>query len=60
MDDVTEALPDIVDFVEKTVTEPCIIDGEVVAVDEDVVTVDFDPERSGQSLTFDVEVIDVE
>ena len=34
MDDVTEALPDIVDFVEKTVTEPCIIDGEVVAVDD--------------------------
>jgi DNA ligase-1 len=34
MDDVTEALPDIVDFVNRTVTEPCIIDGEVVAVDE--------------------------
>jgi len=34
MDDVTAALPDIVDFVERTVTDPCIIDGEVVAVDD--------------------------
>jgi DNA ligase-1 len=34
MDDVTAALPDIVDFVERTVTEPCLIDGEVVAVDD--------------------------
>jgi DNA ligase-1 len=34
MDDVTAALPDIVNFVERTVTEPCIIDGEVVAVDD--------------------------
>ena len=34
--------------------------GEVVAVDDDVVTVDFDPERSGQVLTFEVEVLEVE
>lgn len=34
MDDVTAALPDIVDFVAATASEPCIIDGEVVAVDE--------------------------
>ena len=34
MDDVTTALPDVVDAVRQSVTEPCIIDGEVVAVDE--------------------------
>lgn len=34
--------------------------GEVVAVDGETVTVDFDPERAGQSLTFDVEVLEVE
>ncbi|MFB6159739.1 MAG: peptidylprolyl isomerase [Haloferacaceae archaeon] len=34
--------------------------GEVVALDDDAVTVDFDPERSGQTLTFDVEVLAVE
>lgn len=34
--------------------------GEVVDVDDDTVTVDFDPERSGQILTFDVEVIEIE
>ncbi len=34
MDDVTAALPDIVDFVRQSVTEPCILDGEVVAVDD--------------------------
>lgn len=34
--------------------------GEVVAVDGETVTVDFDPERAGQSLTFDVEVLEIE
>ncbi|WP_253738692.1 ATP-dependent DNA ligase LigA [Halohasta salina] len=34
MDDVTAALPDIVDVVRQSVTEPCILDGEVVAVDD--------------------------
>src|SRR6056297_585789 len=34
MDDVTAALPDIVDFVRESVTRPCILDGEVVAVDD--------------------------
>ncbi|WP_340101453.1 FKBP-type peptidyl-prolyl cis-trans isomerase [Salinibaculum salinum] len=34
--------------------------GEVVEVTDDSVTVDFDPERSGEMLTFDVEVLDVE
>ena len=34
--------------------------GEVVKVDDDSVTVDFDPERSGQELTFDVEVLEIE
>lgn len=34
--------------------------GEVVAVDDATVTVDFDPERSGQALTFDVEVLEIE
>lgn len=34
--------------------------GEVVAVDTDTVTVDFDPERSGEILSFDVEVLEVD
>ncbi|MFO7834890.1 MAG: DNA ligase, partial [Halohasta sp.] len=34
MDDVTAALPDVADFVRRSVTEPCILDGEVVAVDD--------------------------
>jgi peptidyl-prolyl cis-trans isomerase B (cyclophilin B) len=34
--------------------------GEVVAVDGEAVTVDFDPERSGETLTFEVEVAEVE
>lgn len=34
--------------------------GEVVSVDSDSVTVDFDPDRSGQVLTFDVEVLEIE
>lgn len=33
--------------------------GEVVAVDDESVTVDFDPERSGQTPTFDVEVLEI-
>lgn len=33
--------------------------GVVVAVDDETVTVDFDPERSGQTLTFDVEVPEI-
>jgi len=34
MDDVTAGLPEIVEFVDECATQPCIIDGEVVAVDE--------------------------
>ena len=34
MDDVTAALPDVVRDVRQSVTEPCILDGEVVAVDD--------------------------
>ncbi|MEA1931099.1 MAG: ATP-dependent DNA ligase LigA [Euryarchaeota archaeon] len=34
MDDVTAALPDVVEFVRESVTDPCILDGEVVAVDD--------------------------
>ena len=34
--------------------------GEVVAHDETSVTLDFDPERSGETLTFDVEVLEIE
>ncbi len=34
--------------------------GEVVSADEESVTVDFDPARSGQVLTFEVEVLDIE
>jgi FKBP-type peptidyl-prolyl cis-trans isomerase 2 len=29
-------------------------------VGDETVTVDFDPERSGQTLTFDVEVLEIE
>ncbi|QIB74534.1 ATP-dependent DNA ligase [Halogeometricum borinquense] len=35
MDDVTDALPEIVEFVEEHVDVPVILDGEVVAVDDD-------------------------
>ncbi|MFD1642012.1 ATP-dependent DNA ligase LigA [Halohasta litorea] len=34
MDDVTAALPDVVEFVRQSVTDSCILDGEVVAVDD--------------------------
>jgi len=34
MDDVTAALPDVVGFVRQSVTDSCILDGEVVAVDD--------------------------
>lgn len=34
--------------------------GTVVAADDESVTVDFDPDRSGQTLTFEVEVLEVE
>jgi len=33
--------------------------GEVVHVDEDVVRVDFNPRLAGETLTFEIEVIDV-
>ncbi|AFK19331.1 ATP-dependent DNA ligase [Haloferax mediterranei ATCC 33500] len=35
MEDVTNALPEIVEFVEDAVDEPAILDGEVVAMDDD-------------------------
>ncbi|MFB6361840.1 MAG: ATP-dependent DNA ligase LigA [Halobacteriales archaeon] len=35
MEDVTEALPEIVEFVEANAREPAILDGEVVAIDAD-------------------------
>ncbi|WP_411968579.1 ATP-dependent DNA ligase LigA [Haloferax sp. YSSS75] len=35
MEDVTDALPEVVEFVEATVTDPVILDGEVVAMDDD-------------------------
>jgi FKBP-type peptidyl-prolyl cis-trans isomerase 2 len=34
--------------------------GEVVDVDDETVTVDFDPERSDETLTFAVEVLEIE
>jgi peptidylprolyl isomerase len=34
--------------------------GEVVCADAETVTVDFDPERAGETLTFEVEVLAVE
>ncbi|GGN11066.1 peptidyl-prolyl cis-trans isomerase [Halarchaeum nitratireducens] len=34
--------------------------GEVVHVDEETVRVDFNPELAGETLTFEVEVVDVE
>ena len=34
MEDATDALPEIVEFVESTVTAPAMLDGEVVAVDD--------------------------
>ncbi|QLK26213.1 ATP-dependent DNA ligase [Natrinema zhouii] len=34
MEDVTEALPEVVEFAEETLEEPAILDGEVVAIDE--------------------------
>ncbi|CQH53974.1 DNA ligase (ATP) [Halobacterium hubeiense] len=35
MEDVTDALPELVEFVEEHVDAPVILDGEVVAVDDD-------------------------
>ncbi|QSW98906.1 ATP-dependent DNA ligase [Haloterrigena alkaliphila] len=35
MEDVTDALPEVVEFAEETLEEPAILDGEVVAIDED-------------------------
>jgi DNA ligase-1 len=35
MDDVTDALPEVVEFVAEHVDAPAILDGEVVAVDDD-------------------------
>jgi DNA ligase-1 len=35
MDDVTAALPEVVEFVEREVDVPVILDGEVIAVDDD-------------------------
>ena len=35
MEDVTDALPEVVEFVEETVAGPVILDGEVVAMDDD-------------------------
>lgn len=34
MEDVTEALPEVVEFAEETLERPAILDGEVVAVDD--------------------------
>ncbi|WP_200530520.1 ATP-dependent DNA ligase LigA [Halorubrum sp. LN27] len=35
MDDVTDALPEVVEYVESRISVPVILDGEVVAVDDD-------------------------
>ncbi|WP_049927189.1 ATP-dependent DNA ligase LigA [Halopiger goleimassiliensis] len=35
MEEVTDALPEIVEFAEETLEGPAILDGEVVAIDED-------------------------
>ncbi len=35
MEDVTDALPEVVEFAEETLEEPAILDGEVVAIDDD-------------------------
>ena len=35
MEDVTDALPEVVEFADERVDEPVILDGEVVAVDDD-------------------------
>jgi len=35
MEDVTDPLPEVVEFVERALDEPVILDGEVVAVDDD-------------------------
>ncbi|MDQ2051941.1 ATP-dependent DNA ligase LigA [Natronolimnohabitans sp. A-GB9] len=35
MEDVTDALPEVVEYAEETLEEPTILDGEVVAIDDD-------------------------
>ncbi len=35
MEEVTDALPEVVEFAEDTLEEPAILDGEVVAIDDD-------------------------
>lgn len=34
--------------------------GEIIEVDDEVVTIDIDPTRSGQVLTFEVEVVEID
>ena len=41
MEDVTRALPEVVEFVEAECAAPAIVDGEVVAVDDDGETLPF-------------------
>ena len=33
--------------------------GEIIHVDEDVIRADFNPPLAGETLTFDIEIIDV-
>ncbi|OLZ41019.1 DNA ligase [Natrinema saccharevitans] len=35
MEEVTDALPEVVEFADETLEEPAILDGEVVAIDDD-------------------------
>ncbi|SDK74019.1 ATP-dependent DNA ligase LigA [Natronorubrum texcoconense] len=35
MEDVTDALPEVVEYADETLEEPVILDGEVVAIDDD-------------------------
>jgi DNA ligase-1 len=69
MEDVTEALPEIVEFVESAVTSPAILDGEVVAVDDDGTPLPFqevlrrfrrkhDVDRAREAVTVELHAFD--
>jgi DNA ligase-1 len=55
MDDVTEPLPEVVEFVESAVDVPVVLDGEVVAVDDDGAPLPFQEVLRRFRRKYDVE-----
>ncbi|RLM88128.1 ATP-dependent DNA ligase [Halobellus sp. Atlit-38R] len=55
MDDVTDPLPEVVEFVESAVDVPVVLDGEVVAVDDDGAPLPFQEVLRRFRRKYDVE-----